>query len=176
MPSGFTYLIERNTVFASGVNPDGIVLWASDPLVGINDSTVRRNRIVLDGSDFAGISLIGGGARNSFTQNVIEGSGAFALGLVADFFAPDTVAQANAFAGNQISHFNPRESSVYGFATHVFFDAHSRANVFVGNSRSVVDFGQDNSVTGLRQPAQPAGPTLSAALAARRSLMSHVRP
>lgn len=171
-----TYLIERNTVIAAGAFPDGIVLWASDPYLGINDSTVRHNRVVLDGSDFGGVSLVGGGARNYIAQNVVEGSGAYALGLVGDFFAPDVAATVNAFAGNRISHFTPRESSVYGFGVHIFFDAHSRANALVGNSGIVLDLGQDNSVAGSRRHGWAPGPALSGALAAKRDLLRTVRP
>jgi hypothetical protein len=96
------------------------------------------------------------------------------LGLVADFFAPGGVATANAFAGNQISRFAPRDSSIYGTGAHVFFDAHSRANVLAGNSGSVVDLGEDNSITGSRVSGQGLGLALSTALAAKRNLLRHV--
>ena len=170
-----TYLIERNTVIASGTFPDGIILNASDPAIGINHSTVRHNRVVLDGSDFGGISLFGGGAGNYIAENRIEGSAAYALGLVSDFFAPDAVATANAFAGNQISQFNPRESNVYGLSAHVFFDVNTRGNILVGNSGTVIDLGLGNSITGSRLPGQPAGPALSDALAAKRAILEKVR-
>ena len=171
-----TYLVERNTVIARGANPDGIILEATDPDVGINHSTVRHNHVVLDGSEFGGISLFGAGVGNYIAENRVEGSAAYALGLVADFFAPEGVATANAFAGNQISQFTPRDSSYYGTGAHVFFDVNTRRNVLVGKSGIVKDLGQDNSVTGSRVRGQGPASTLPAALAAKRSLLHLVRP
>jgi hypothetical protein len=83
--------------------------------------------VVLDGSEFGGISLIGRGAWNVFADNRVEGSAACALGLVADFFEPQALATRNVFVGNQVSQFVPRDSAYYGTGAHVFFDAHTRA-------------------------------------------------
>ncbi len=138
------YLIEGNTVIAPGSNPDGLYLWASDGEVGINDSVVAGNLVVMDGSDWGGITLFGPGSRNLFAANRVEGSGAYALGLVADFYAPEREATENSFVGNDISRFTPRDSSVYGPGVHVFFDANTRLNRFVGWSGVVSDLGQDN--------------------------------
>ena len=139
-----TYVVEDNTVKASGANPDGIILLPSESALGINDSSVRHNRIVLDGSDFGGISLIGAGARNRFSDNRIEGSGAYALGLVQDAFAPEGLAEGNRFTGNQLSGFTPRDSQVYGEGVHVFFDVNTRNNFFAGNPGTVRDLGEGN--------------------------------
>jgi hypothetical protein len=57
------YLVERNTVIARGTYPDGIYLWASDQTAGVNGSTVRGNRVVMEGSDFGGISVHHRGSR-----------------------------------------------------------------------------------------------------------------
>jgi hypothetical protein len=171
-----TYLVEGNTVIASGANPDGIVLYGTDLAMGINRSTVRHNRVVLDGSDFGGISLFGGGTSNYLAQNQVEGSGAYALGLVSDFFAPDGVATENSFAGNQISLFSPRDSAVYGTGAGVFFDTHSQANILVGHSGTVKDLGQGNFVTGTVQGGPSPGHALSDALAAKRELLRYLRP
>jgi hypothetical protein len=136
------YLVERNTVIARGTYPDGIYLWARDQTAGINNSTVRGNRVVMDGSDYGGISLFGAGRLNVFVGNRVEGRAAYALGLVAD--APEGVATTNSFVGNQISSFTPRDSGWYGAGAHVFFDVHTRGNVFVGKSGTVKDLGQEN--------------------------------
>jgi hypothetical protein len=144
--------------------------------MGINRSTVRHNRVVLDGSDFGGISLFGGGTSNYLAQNQVEGSGAYALGLVSDFFAPDGVATENSFAGNQISLFSPRDSAVYGTGAGVFFDTHSQANILVGHSGTVKDLGQGNFVTGTVQGGPSPGHALSDALAAKRELLRYLRP
>jgi hypothetical protein len=162
-----TYLVERNTVTAAGANPDGIVLWGTDPVAGINGSVVWRNRVVLDGSEYGGISLVGGGASNVIAQNRVEGSAAYALGLVADFSGQETVSTGNLLVANRISRFTPRDSGYYGTGAHVFFDANTRANLFVGMSGTVKDLGQDNvfrSLDGQRQ-------ALSEARAARRRLV-----
>jgi hypothetical protein len=150
------YLVERNTVITEGANPDGIYLLASDPAAGINGSTVRQNHVVMNGSDFGAISLIGAGAFNVFAENRVEGSAAYALGLVADFFAPDSIATANLFLGNQISQFTPRDSAFYGSGAHVFFDVNTRRNVFVGKRGTVKDLGQDNVF--LERPSGHPGP------------------
>jgi hypothetical protein len=141
------YVVERNTVIAPGANPDGIILWATDATLGLNDSTIRHNRVVLDGSEYGGISLIGAGARNVFRDNIVEGSAAFSFGLVADSYAPDAIAEENSFAGNSISHFTPRDSAYYGAGVHVFFDTHTRRNTFRGNSGIVRDLGEGNIFT-----------------------------
>ncbi len=138
------YLIEGNTVIAPGSNPDGVYLWASDGEVGINDSVVAGNLVVMDGSDWGAITLFGHGSRNLFAGNRVERSGAYALGLVADFYVPELEATENRFVGNDISRFTPRDSSVYGPGVHVFFDANTRFNRFVGWSGVVNDLGQDN--------------------------------
>lgn len=138
------YLIEGNTVVAPGRNPDGIYLWATDPALGIQGSVVRHNRVVLDGSDWGGISMFGGGSRNAFVANRVEGSAAYTFGLVADFYSPDSQATENLFAGNQISRFTPRDSAVYGPGVDVFFDTHTRRNLFVGTSGTVLDLGAGN--------------------------------
>jgi hypothetical protein len=138
------YLIERNTVIADGSNPDGIYLSATDQVTGINRSTVRYNHVVMNGSEYGAISLFGAGTFNAFVGNRVEGSAAYALGLVADFFSPDPIAKANRFLGNQISRFTPRDSAVYGSGAHVFFDANTRRNRFIGWSGTVKDLGQDN--------------------------------
>lgn len=147
------YLVERNTVIAKGANPDGIYLAAADQEVGINGSLVRENHVVMDGSEFGGISLFGAGSLNFFVENRVKGSAAYALGLAADFFSPDAIATANVFLGNQISQFTPRDSAVYGSGAHVFFDANTRRNVFIGRSGTVKDLGQGNVFFGAGPPA-----------------------
>jgi len=138
------YLIEGNTVIAPGSNPDGMYLWATDPQIGINDSVVRHNHVVLDGSYFGGISVFGAGTRNLFAENQVEGSGAYAVGLVDDFYNPGSPATNNRFVLNDISGFTPRFSVVYGAGAHVFFDTNTSHNLFIGPSRRVKDRGQDN--------------------------------
>lgn len=98
----------------------------------------------MDGSDYGGISLVGAGSTNFFVGNRVEGSAAYAFGLISDFFEPDSAATTNFFVGNRLSSFTPRDSSVYGAGVHVFFDANTRRNVFVGKSGTVRDLGQDN--------------------------------
>jgi hypothetical protein len=142
------YVIERNTVIAAGANPDGIILWASDQETGINESRIRQNHVVLDGSDYGGITLIGRGAGNEFTKNRVEGSAAYALGLVADFFDPEALATNNAFVNNKIGHFVPRDSSYYGEGATFFLDTHTRSNLVAGKSGIVKDLGQDNVIAG----------------------------
>jgi hypothetical protein len=124
------------------------VLWATDSVAGINGSSVRQNLVVLDGSEYGGITLIGRGAANEFRQNRVEGSAAYALGLVADFFDPEAPATDNVLAGNKVSRFTPRDSAVYGDGAHVFLDTHTRSNLVVGKTGSVKDLGQDNFVAG----------------------------
>lgn len=138
------YVVERNTVIARGRYADGIYLWASDQTAGINRSTVRGNRVVMEGSDYGGISLFGAGSLNFFVGNRVEGSAAYAVGLVSDFYAPDAPATTNRFVGTQLSSFTPRDSSAYGTGAHVFFDVNTRRNVFVGKSGTVKDLGQEN--------------------------------
>lgn len=145
------YVVEGNTVIAPGANPDGIVLWANDQTAGINGSSVRHNHVVLDGSEYGGITLVGKGAANHFGQNRVEGSAAYALGLVADFFDAQAPATDNVFVGNKLSHFVPRDSAVYGTGAHVFLDAHTRSNKVVGKSGIVKDLGQDNFIAGSRR-------------------------
>jgi hypothetical protein len=145
------YVVEGNTVIAPGANPDGILLWANDQTAGINGSSVRHNHVVLDGSEYGGITLFGKGASNHFGQNRVEGSAAYALGLVADFFDAQAPATNNAFVGNKLTHFVPRDSAVYGTGAHVFLDAHTRSNTVLGKSGIVKDLGQDNFVAGSRR-------------------------
>ena len=163
------YLIERNTVIASGRNPDGIILSGDDPVAGINDSTVRHNVVTLSGSYFGGISLYGGGTNNYIAQNRVNGSAAYAFGLVSDF-APD-VATSNVLAGNNISHFTPADSPFFGSGADVFFDAHTFSNVWAGSSGIVKDLGVDNSVTGQSIRGNGPGPQLRDALMAKRELL-----
>ena len=96
----------------------------------------------MDGSDFGGISLFGAGSNNVFVGNRVDGSAAYAVGLVSD--APDAAATSNFFVGNQLSTFTPRDSSWYGTGAHVFFDVNTRGNVFVGKSGTVKDLGREN--------------------------------
>lgn len=144
------YVVERNTVIAAGANPDGIILWASDPDRGINGARVRFNRVVLDGSDFGGISLIGKGTANDLSLNWVEGSAAYALGLVTDNNDPEKLAVKNVLAANKLSDFVPRDSPYYGDGATIFLDTHTRANLVLGRSGIVKDLGQDNVVAGPR--------------------------
>ena len=174
LAANHTYLAERNTIIAGGTSPDGMILWASDPDLGINGSTVRHNRLVMNGSYFGGISLVGGGTNNYFGQNRIEGSAAYALGLVADFFGSPAPQTGNAFAGNNLSAFHPLDSPYYGSGANVFFDFTSNNNVLAGNSGIVKDLGQNNSVTGTAGKGPGPGQTLRDALAAKRDLLRHI--
>lgn len=139
------YLVEQNTVIAKGAYPDGIYLWGTDPAVGINGSMVRHNRVVMDGSDWGGISLFGARSSNYFVGNRVEGSAAYALGLIADPYSPDAIATENVFLGSQLLRFTPRDSPVYGTGVHVFFDENTRRNAFFGKSGTVRDLGEDNT-------------------------------
>jgi hypothetical protein len=142
------YVVERNTVIAPGRFPDGISLWASDPTVGINHSTIRHNKIVMDGSDFGGITLYTGGSDNVFSHNVVEGSAAYALGLASPFLPAVFFATGNTFRGNKIHRFTPRDSSFWGSGAHILFDENAIGNVLLGWSGIVKDLGTDNSATG----------------------------
>ncbi|HEX5042139.1 MAG TPA: right-handed parallel beta-helix repeat-containing protein [Candidatus Polarisedimenticolaceae bacterium] len=142
------YVLERNTVIAAGRFPDGISLWASDPTLGINHSILRHNRVVLDGSDFGGITLYTGGSANQFLQNTVEGSGAYAVGLASPFLPAQFFARDNLLRGNQISQFVPRFSSFWGEGADVLFDVNAIGNVLLGRSGLVRDLGEDNSATG----------------------------
>jgi hypothetical protein len=142
------YVLERNTVIAPGRFPDGISLWATDPTVGINHSILRHNRVVLDASDFGGITLYTGGTGNQFLENTVEGSGAYAIGLASPFLPPQFYARDNLLRGNQISQFTPRFSSFWGEGADVLFDVNAIGNVLLGRSGLVRDLGEDNSATG----------------------------
>ncbi|HJT81451.1 MAG TPA: right-handed parallel beta-helix repeat-containing protein [Chthoniobacterales bacterium] len=144
------YFIERNTVIAPGPEVDGIVVWAADPDIGINDSVIRHNRLVMDESDYGGISLVGAASRNEVSDNKVEGTAAYALGIVNDFLGADALAEDNLFSGNNISKFGARDSTVYGMGADVFFDTNSRNNRVNGRVKTVKDLGQNNSVPGNR--------------------------
>jgi hypothetical protein len=169
-----TYVIEGNTVLAPGRFPDGISLWATDPTLGINQSILRHNRVVLDGSDFGGITLYTGGTDNLFLQNTVEGSGAYAIGLASPFLPPQFFARDNVLRGNQISRFTPRFSSFWGAGAHVLFDANAIGNTLLGLSGIVRDLGESNSATGWNHRGWgPRGARRSAAAgpAEKRDLM-----
>jgi hypothetical protein len=171
-----SYLVERNTVVAPGTNPDGIFILARDATAGINGSTVRHNRVVMDGSWFGAISFYGPGSNNYFGQNTVEGSAAYALGLVADPSDPPTaVATSNAFAGNNIAGFQPLDSPIFGSGAHVFFDVNTRDNVFAGYSGIVRDLGLNNSITGTPHRGHGPGEELREALKKREELLRHFR-
>ena len=171
-----TYTVEGNTVIAPGRFPDGISLWATDPTVGINHSVLEHNRVVLDGSDFGGITLYTGGTGNQFLQNVVEGSGAYAVGLASPFLPPEFFARDNLFRGNQLNRFTPRFSSFWGAGAHVLFDVNAIGNTLIGRSGLVRDLGQDNSATGWNH-RDVAGHALRARIAAKRNLLrAPVRP
>jgi len=162
-------------VIAPGRFPDGISLWATDPQVGINHSVVRHNRVVLDGSDFGGITLYAGGTGNQFLQNVVEGSGAYALGLASPFLPAQFFSRDNLLRGNQLSRFTYRFSSFWGAGADVLFDVNAMGNTLIGRSGLVKDLGQENSATGWNH-RDVAGRTRRAGIAAKRELLRPVRP
>lgn len=171
-----TYTIERNTVIAPGRFPDGISLWATDPQVGINHSLLRHNRVVLDGSDFGGITLYAGGTGNQFLQNAVEGSGAYAIGLASPFLPARFFSRENLLRGNQLSRFTYRFSSFWGAGADVLFDVNAIGNTLIGHSGLVRDLGQDNSATGWNH-RDVAGRGMRSRMAAKRNLLRvPVRP
>lgn len=171
-----TYVIEGNTVLAPGRYPDGISMWATDPSIGLNHARVRQNHVVMDGSDFGGITLYSGGSENLFAQNVVEGSAAYALGLASPFFPAEFFSTANTIRGNHLARFTPSDSTYWGSGAHVFFDIHARDNVLVGRSGIVKDLGEGNSASGSGRRGGRSRTALPARLAEKRALLDVERP
>jgi hypothetical protein len=139
-----TYHVSHNTILLSGAYPDGILVWPDDDSVGIQKSEITHNRIVQDGSDYGGISLYGASSNNLVADNTVEGSGAYAFGLLdGGSGAPQ---RNNTFVNNRLSRFAPRMSAYFGFATDVFFDRTAADNVFIGCAPSVIDLGTGDKV------------------------------
>jgi len=133
------YHVSHNTILLSGTYPDGILVWPDDDSVGIQRSEIVHNRIVQDGSDFGGITLLGASSNNLVADNTVEGSGAYAFGLMdGGSGAPQ---RGNAFVNNRLWRFTPRTSAYFGFGTDVFFDRTAADNVFIGCAPSVIDLG-----------------------------------
>jgi hypothetical protein len=148
------YVIEKNIVIAPGTNTDGIMLWATDLEAGINHSVVRHNDVRMGESEFGAISFVGAGRNNLIAHNTVQGSAAYALGVVSDFDL-SAIASNNLLVDNNISNFAPRESSTLGFAAHIFLDVNSRYNRVIGQCGTVLDLGVKN-VLKCRHPAVKA--------------------
>lgn len=140
------YLVERNTVIANGTYADGIYFYGTDQSIGINGSTARGNHIVLNESEYGGISLFGTGSFNSFVNNRVEGSATYALAL-SYLSSPDNIATLNVFSKNELRDFVPRVSNTHGFGVHVLFDENTRKNLFLGYHGTVLDLGDSNVFT-----------------------------
>ena len=136
----------------------------------INHSTIRHNHIVMDGSNFGAITLYTGGNANVFSQNVVEGSAAYALGLASPFLPALFPATDNVFRGNRLQRFTPVDSVFWGPGAHILFDENASDNVLVGRSGIVKDLGQNNSATGPRSRDSARRRALQAKLAAKRDL------
>jgi hypothetical protein len=126
--------------------------------------------------DFGGITLYAGGTGNQFLQNVVEGSGAYAIGLASPFLPAQFFSRDNLLRGNQLSRFTYRFSSFWGAGADVLFDVNAIGNTLIGRSGLVRDLGQENSATGWNH-RDVAGRTRRAGIAAKRSLLrAPVRP
>jgi hypothetical protein len=140
--SGGTAYIRRNEVVCENPQADGIILLGSNSLgfpAPVQNTVVEKNRVTMVNTLFGGISLYGAVQDSHVGQNEILGSAAFALPIFG--FLPEDKAVSNAYAGNNVSHF---QSSI----ADVFFDQNTEDNTLVGHSGSVIDLGNGNRITG----------------------------
>lgn len=133
--------IRRNTVVCENPFADGIIINATAAFGDDQDrSVIKQNRVEMNDSFFGAISLVGDVTNTYVGQNLLSGSGAFALPVERWF--PQDIQAGNTFVGNNISRF---ESQV----ADVFLDINSRNTVLVGNGGTVIDLGEDNQITGV---------------------------
>ncbi len=136
------YRITGNSVVAENRNADGIILNrgpANDAsLADITGAAVTGNHVVMHGSSYGGITLLGRGVGNTVSSNRIDGAAEWALGLVA-YDTADPRLEGNALSGNDLTRFA-------GALADVYFGPATRHNHFSGDACVVVDEGEDNVV------------------------------
>jgi sorbitol-specific phosphotransferase system component IIA len=145
---GAYYLADNEALIES---PVGLGVYAlGAPQFGIAPMiapVVQRNDVVLqpvaEGRPvFAdGIDLVGTVSRAYLGQNSVRGTGFSALGAY-DVAAPGSDLGFNTFVGNQIAPFQ-------ALVADVFLDTATHDTVLLGDSRTVLDFGTNNRITGV---------------------------
>ena len=133
------YEVTNNRVVSSG--------WGIG-LVGehgsIDAPVIEQNHISLTGPSLFpdGIGLYGNVSAARVSNNRIDGTGYSSIGIIA--FQAGQTAESNAIVGNNLATF-------LASAADVFLDEHTRGNVLVGYSGTVIDLGSANQITGMHR-------------------------
>ena len=166
---GGSCYIARNTVICENPAADGIQL-IGDSANPVNNSVIEGNDVVMNDSFFAGISLYGDVSHNLVRANKITGNGAFVMQVARFTSTEPGIALSNTFVGNNIAQF---EADI----ADVFLDVTSRNTIVNGYSGTVIDLGNENSVSGFTKKAitQDLGTRIREALQLKATLLQRTQ-
>lgn len=159
------YIVTGNEIICENQSADGLVLRGA-PAPGISGAIVSKNQIVMHDSFFGALTFVGGVSDTLVGQNNIRGNGGLAIDILQSFTDPELVADSNTYVGNNITTFDSELVDVY-------LGPKTKHTVLVGHSGSVIDFGEDNQITGFTPMGQAnIGQQIADAMAMKRQSMT----
>jgi hypothetical protein len=144
-------VVEFNDILCENPLADGIVLAGGEQWGGaIDSSIIQNNAITLADTGYGGVTLIDNVSSSYIGQNRFAGAadyavGMFPSGLVENFWATD-----NAIVGNNWSQLDTLTADVLLLFSPV-------DTLLRGNGGTVLDYGQNSSITGSTMRDAPTG-------------------